>query len=48
MAFIFLWGKWVAQAKCDGKRLVKRFATEEQAAEAARAWREQHMPFALD
>ena len=41
-------GKWMAQAKCGALRWVKRFDTEEEAAAAARAWREQHMPFALD
>jgi hypothetical protein len=40
--------KWVAQAKCAGKRLMKRFDTEEEAADAARGWRAEHMPFSTD
>jgi hypothetical protein len=41
-------GKWVAQAKCSGKRLMKRFHTEEEAWEAVKAWRAEHMPYAME
>jgi hypothetical protein len=38
-------GKWQAQARCGGKVWRKRFATEQEAADAAAAWRAEHMPF---
>ena len=40
--------KWVAQHKCGGKRLHRRFDTEVEAERVARAWRREHMPFAVD
>lgn len=42
-------GKWVAQAKLEGKhKFIGRFDTEEAAAAAASAWRRENMPFATD
>jgi hypothetical protein len=42
-------GKWVAQAKLNGKRkFLGRFDSEEEAADAARRWREENMPHATD
>lgn len=41
-------GKWIAQVKLNGKKWGRRFDTEGEAAEAARAWRLEHMPFAVE
>lgn len=42
-------GKWLASAMLDGKRTtIGRFVTEDEAAEAASAWRAEHMPFSAD
>jgi hypothetical protein len=42
-------GKWKAQARLNYKAVtIGRFDSEQEAAEAARAWRAEHMPFALD
>lgn len=37
--------RWLAQAKCGGKRLYRSFHTEEEAHAAVVAWRKEHMPF---
>lgn len=42
-------GKWVAQHKLNGRHVyLGQHVTEEEAAEAARAWRLEHMPGATD
>lgn len=39
-------GKWQAAAQLDGRRYaIGRYATEDEAASAAAAWRRDHMPF---
>lgn len=41
--------KWRARAQVAGKRyFLGEFPTESEAADAARAWRREHMPFAID
>jgi hypothetical protein len=41
--------RWQAQAKLDGKNhWLGYFATEEEAAAVAAAWRRQHMPYSSD
>lgn len=42
-------GKWMASAMLNGKRTtIGRFATEDEAAAAASAWRAKHMPFSAE
>jgi hypothetical protein len=40
--------RWVAGASTQGKRFCKHFDTELEAAEAAAAWRREHMPYATN
>jgi AP2-like factor (euAP2 lineage) len=42
-------GKWLAQAKLNMRAVfIGRYDTEDEAAEAARVWRAEHMPYAMD
>jgi hypothetical protein len=42
-------GQWQATAQLDGRRRwIGRYATEEEAAAASRAWRRAHMPFTVE